>query len=136
MQQMHDQRDSSSTSSSYNSVRSNHSIEIAAIGSLAVGGLIDLATGESLSMTENSPTSLAIIFRALDLYASPLGLLCIIVATFFWFRGSKKFLGWFDVVLALAIIALLNNLAGLIVSIFDPKVKAAFLLLSASLVYV
>ena len=136
IQQMHVQKDSSSASSSYNSVRSNHSIAIAAIGSLAVGGLIDIATGESLSMTENSPTSLAIIFRALDLYASPLGLLCIIVATFFWFRGSKKFLGWFDIVLALTMIALLNNLAGLIVSIFDPKVKAGFLLLSASLVYV
>ena len=88
MQQMHGQRDSSSNSGSYNSVRSNHSIAIAAIGCLAVGGLVDLATGESLSMTENSPTSLAIIFRALDLYASPLGLLCIVVATFFWFRGS------------------------------------------------
>ena len=82
IQRMYGQRDSSSTSNSYNSVRSNHSIAIAAIGSLAVGGLIDIATGESLSMTENSPTSHVILFRALDLYTSPLGLLCIVVATF------------------------------------------------------
>lgn len=40
-----------------------------------------------------------------------------------WF---EKFLIWFDIVLALALVALLNNLAGLIVSIFDPKVKASF----------
>ena len=111
------------------------SIGIGSIGALAVAGLIDIATGDSLSMTENSPTALALLLKGLDVYVSPLALVCITFAAFLWFRGSKKFLLWFDIVLALAMIALLNNLAGLIVSIFDPKVKPGFLLLSASLVY-
>ncbi|GDY05645.1 hypothetical protein LBMAG51_04320 [Phycisphaerae bacterium] len=114
---------------------SSDSVAIASIGALAVAGLFDIATGESLSMTENSPATLIYFFRALDVYTSPLALVCVTFAIFLWFRGSKKFLIWFDIVLALALVALLNNLAGLIVSIFDPKVKASFLLLSASLVY-
>ena len=110
-------------------------IAIASIGALTVAGLIDIATGDSLSMTENSPPAIALLLKSLDVYISPLALVCIVFAGFLWICGSKKFLIWFDIVLVLAMLALLNNLAGLIVSIFDPKVKAGFLLLSASLVY-
>ncbi len=110
-------------------------VAIASIGALAVAGLFDIATGKSLSMTENSPTAVLYLLRALDLYTSPLTLVCVAFAMFLWFWGSKYLLICVDIILALALIALLNNLAGLIVSIFDPKVKPGYLLLSASLVY-
>ncbi len=110
-------------------------IAIASIGALVVAGILDIATGESLSMTEHSPASLVLVLRSLDQFCSPLALVCAVLAALLWFRGSPRFLVWFDFVLVLAMLALLDNLAGLIVSIFEPKVSAAYLLLSASLVY-
>lgn len=97
--------------------------------------MLDISTGKSLSMTENSPAALVLFLRALDVYVSPFTLVCFVFGVILWLRRSKQFFYMFDIMLVLALLALLNNLAGLIVSIFDPKVKAGFLLLSACLVY-
>lgn len=108
----------------------------AVLGSLAVASLLDMATSESLSLTDHAPSAAVIMFRAADTYASPLALLTGIMALMLWWQRAYRSLRLvFDVTLALAIIALLDNVVGLIVCLFDKQDNPGFLLLSSSLVY-
>ncbi len=117
------------------SARQCERIGFSSIVTLAVAALLDILTAESLSMTNHVPPALIHLLRAMDRYSSPCAFLSCGIATVIWLFGWRGFFAWFDVTLALSIVALVNNLAGLIVSIFDPKASAGFLLLSASLVY-
>jgi hypothetical protein len=104
---------------------------------LAVAALLDMATSTALSLTDHSPSVPVIIFRIVDAYASPATLVASVITGTFWllnWQKAGKLL--FSVTLAFAMLALLDNLVGLIVSLFDKQDDPADLLLSASLVYV
>ena len=108
----------------------------AVLGSLAAASLLDVATSASLSLTDHAPSPAVIIFRAADTYASPMALLTAAIALVFWWRRSYRLMRIaFDVTLVLTIIALLVNVVGLVVCLFDKQDNPAFLLLSSALVY-
>ena len=94
----------------------------AVLGSLAAASLLDMATSESLSLTDHAPSAAVIMFRIADLYASPVALLTALVAMLLWWLRSDRALRLaFDVTLALAVIALLDNVVGLVVCLFDKQ---------------
>ncbi len=103
---------------------------------LGVAAIFDIATSTSLSMTDQAPSTSVIIFRLADAYASPVALFTTFITTFFWLINIKRlFMILFDLTLGLSMIALLDNLVGLIVCLFDKQDNPGYLLLSASLVY-
>ena len=76
------------------------------------------------------------MFRIADAYASPIALLTTFITAFFWMTKSQKsFKLFFNITLWLSMIALLDNLVGLIVCLFDKQDNPEYLLLSACLVY-
>lgn len=108
----------------------------AAIGSLAAASLLDMATSESLSLTDHAPSAAVILFRAADTYASPVALLSAVIALLLWWMRARRSLRLaFDVTMVLALIALLDNVVGLVVCLFDKQDNPGFLLLSSALVY-
>ncbi|MSR33207.1 MAG: hypothetical protein EXS12_00145 [Phycisphaerales bacterium] len=103
---------------------------------LGIAACLDIATSTSLSLTDRSPSFSVTMFRIADVYASPVALSTTVVASFFGVVHSRKwFKLFFDLTLVLSLIALLDNLVGLIMCLFDKQDKPGFLLLSASLVY-
>lgn len=108
----------------------------AAIGSLAIASLLDMATSQSLSLTDHAPSPAVVMFRAADMYASPVALLTAVLALLLrWRHASRSLRLAFDATLALALIAVLDNVVGLVVCLFDKQDNPGFLLLSSSLVY-
>ncbi|MCE9620010.1 MAG: hypothetical protein K8R92_08870 [Planctomycetes bacterium] len=108
----------------------------AALLAVGVASLLDLATSTSLSLTDQSPSFYVLMFRFADDYSSPVALASAAVAGLLWvIRSPRVFRYFFDLALWMAMIALLDNLVGLIVSLFDKQDNPKFLLLSASLVY-
>jgi hypothetical protein len=103
---------------------------------LAVAALLDMGTSTALGLTDHAPSVPVIMFRVVDAYASPATLIASLIAGMLWLRkGEKAGQLFFSVTLALAMLALLDNVVGLIVSLFDKQDHPADLLLSASLVY-
>jgi hypothetical protein len=109
---------------------------IAALLTLGAASLLDVATSTSLSLTDRAPSLPVVMFRLADAYASPVALVTTLIAALFWlWRRPRLFKLGFDLTLLLAIIALLDNLVGLIVCLFDKSDDPGYLLLSACLVY-
>jgi hypothetical protein len=103
---------------------------------LAVAALLDMGTSTALSLTDHQPSLPVIMFRIADAYASPVALVTSFISGIFWlFKMQKAFKLFFDVTLSLSMLALLDNLVGLIVCLFDKQDNPAYLLLSASFVY-
>lgn len=103
---------------------------------LAVAACLDIATSTSLSLTDHSPSVAVVMFRLADEYASPIAFITTVIAGLFWLTKIRKwFKLFFDVTLLLSLIALMDNLVGLIMCLFDKQDNPGFLLLSASLVY-
>lgn len=108
----------------------------ATLGSLAVASLLDIATSQSLSLTDHAPSTAVVMFRLADAYASPLALITAIMGLLLWWQCAQRSMRLvFDVTLVLAIVALLDNVVGLIVCLFDKQDNPGFLLLSSALVY-
>ncbi len=106
------------------------------VGALAVAAILDIATAEALSMTTHAPLALVKVLQIADLIASPCAFGLCALAVLVWALNARGFFVLFDLALAISVAVLLSNVAGLIVSIFEPKVSAGYLLLSASLVYI
>lgn len=106
------------------------------LATLLVASLLDIATAQSLSRTDLSPSYAVIVFEVFDTYASPVACITAVIGTLCWATRAR---GWFrlmfDITLALSIIALLDNVVGLVLCLFDKQENPAFLLLSAALVY-
>ncbi|MFM7808921.1 MAG: hypothetical protein ACKPEA_13500, partial [Planctomycetota bacterium] len=104
--------------------------------SLVAASLLDLATSNALSLTDRAPSSAVLAFQFLDRWATPAALVTSGIAGLAWIASaSRGFLRLLDAALALAMVALLVNLVGLIACLFDKQDNPGFLLLSASLVY-
>jgi hypothetical protein len=104
---------------------------------LMAASLIDLGTSSALRLTDESPSHAVLLFQSVDLWVSPLALGSSAVALVLWLmRSDRPFVRMFDLSLLLALVALVVNVAGLVMSLFDPKDDPGFLLLSAGLVYV
>ncbi len=107
------------------------------LASLVVASVLDLATAQSLSRTDLSPSHAVKIFQILDMYASPVAFIASVLTLLCWAARARKWLRpMFDITLALSMIALLDNVVGLVLCLFDKQENPAFLLLSAALVYV
>jgi hypothetical protein len=103
---------------------------------LCAAAILDLATATSLSLTDKAPSFWVVLFGLADAYASPVALGTVFLAGILWMaRSPKAFIFIFDVTLWLSMIALLVNVVGLIVCLFDKQDNPEFLLLSAGLVY-
>ncbi len=103
---------------------------------LAVGALLDIATSTSLRLTDPEPSLAVVIFNLADGYTSPIALITFFMAGVFWLnRSAGGFKIFFDTTLWLSMIALLDNLVGLILCLFDKQDNPSFLLASACLVY-
>lgn len=103
---------------------------------LMAASLIDLGTSSALRLTDEAPSRAVLAFQSVDVWVSPLALASSAVALVLWFmRTGRSFVRMFDLSLFLALLALVVNVAGLVVSLFDPKDDPGFLLLSAGLVY-
>jgi hypothetical protein len=108
----------------------------ATLGSLAVASLLDIATSQSLSLTDHAPSTAVVMFRLADAYASPLALITAIMGLLLWWQRAQRSMRLvFDVTLVLAIVALMDNVVGLVVCLFDKQDNPGFLLLSSALVY-
>lgn len=108
----------------------------AIVVTLGVAACLDIATSSALSLTDHQPSLSVVMFRIADAYASPIALLTTFITAFFWMTKSKKsFKLFFNITLWLSMIALLDNLVGLIVCLFDKQDNPEYLLLSACLVY-
>ena len=107
------------------------------LASLVVASVLDLATAQSLSRTDLSPSHAVKLFQILDMYASPVAFIASVLTLLCWAaRARRWFRPMFDLTLALSMIALLDNVVGLVLCLFDKQENPAFLLLSAALVYV
>ena len=108
----------------------------AIVATLGVAALLDIATAETLSLTDHAPSLGVVIFRLIDSYASPVALASTLLAWIFWIlRSQIHFKFFFKMTMGLSLIALLDNLLGLIICLFDKQDSPGFLLLSASFVY-
>lgn len=108
----------------------------AIVATLAVAALLNIAATRTLSLTDRVPSVFVILFRAADAYASRMALVGTLVTATFWvFQSQKKFQFCFNITMGLSLIALLENLLGLILCLFDKQDSPGFLLLSASFVY-
>lgn len=104
--------------------------------SLVAASLLDLATSNALSLTDRAPSSAVLAFQFLDRWATPTALVASGIAGLAWIAGSRRtLLRLLDLSLALALVALVVNLVGLVACLFDKQDNPGFLLLSASLVY-
>ena len=104
--------------------------------SLVSASLLDLGTSNALRLTDRSPSPAVLAFQFLDQWATPAALVASGIAGLVWFAASRRaFLRLLDLALALAMLALVVNLVGLIACLFDKQDNPGFLLLSASLVY-
>jgi hypothetical protein len=108
----------------------------AIVATLGVAACFDIATSTALSLTDHQPSLSVVMFRVADAYASPIALLTTLITAFFWLiKSQKSFKLFFNITLWLSMIALLDNLVGLIVCLFDKQDNPEYLLLSACLVY-
>ena len=115
---------------------SHHRTVGAVLGSLAAASLLDMATSESLSLTDHAPSAAVVMFRVADTYASPVALLTALIGLVLWWQRSNRSTRLvLDVTLGLAMIALLDNVVGLVVCLFDKQDNPGFLLLSSAMVY-
>ena len=104
--------------------------------SLVVASVLDLATSNALRLTDRTPSNAVIAFQFLDQWATPAALVASGIAGVVWASGPRRaFLRLLDLALALAMLALMVNLVGLIACLFDKQDNPGFLLLSAALVY-
>ncbi len=103
---------------------------------LAIASLLDIATAQALSQTDRAPSFAVRLFEVLDIYTSPVAFITALTAAACWAgRAQRAFRFLFDATLVLSAIALLDNVVGLIMCLFDKQENPGFLLLSAALVY-
>ena len=108
----------------------------AIVVTLGVAALLDMATAEALSLMDHAPSLGVVIFRLIDSYASPVALASTLIAWIFWiWRSQTHFKFFFKMTMGLSLLALVDNLVGLIICLFDKQDSPGFLLLSASFVY-
>lgn len=106
------------------------------LATLILASLLDLATAQSLSRTDLRPSYAVKLFQIVDTYASPVALMAAVVTLLCWAsRARTMFRLVFDITLTLSIIALLDNVVGLVLCLFDKQENPAYLLLAAALVY-
>lgn len=105
--------------------------------SLVTASLLDLATTDALRLTDRTPSTAVVAFQFLDRWATPAALVASGIAGVAWMFASRRtLLRLLDGALALALLALVVNLVGLVACLFDKQDNPGFLLLSASLVYI
>lgn len=104
--------------------------------SLVAASLLDLGTADALRLTDRAPSTAVLLFQFLDRWTTPAALVAALIGGVAWIGGTPApFRRLLNLTLALALVALLVNLIGLIACLFDKQDKPGFLLLSAALVY-
>lgn len=117
--------------------RSLHRTGGAALITLILADLLDLATSSTMMLTDPNPSFLVEARQLLDLWTSPVALGTAAAALVLWFTPRRRtFLHLFDVTLGLSVLALCVNAVSLVASLFDREANPGFLLLSSTLVYV
>lgn len=117
--------------------RSLHRTGGAALITLILADLLDLATSSTMLLTDPNPSLLVESRQLLDLWTSPVALSTAAAALVLWFTPRRRtFLHLFDVTLGLSVVALCVNAVSLVASLFDREANPGFLLLSSTLVYV
>lgn len=116
--------------------RAIHRTGGAALVSLILADLLDLATSTSLLKTNPSPSILVEARQWLDFWTSPLALGTAVAALVLWFSSRRRaYMRFFDVTLGLSVLALTVNAVSLLASLFDRQANPGFLLLSSFIVY-
>ena len=109
----------------------------AALITLILADLLDLATSSTMLLTDPNPSILVEARQLLDLWTSPVALSTAAAAMVLWFTPRRRaFMRVFDVTLGLSVLALCVNAVSLVASLFDRQANPGFLLLSSTLVYV
>ena len=109
----------------------------AALITLILADLLDLATSSTMLLTDPNTSFLVEARQLLDLWTSPVALGTASAALVLWFTPRRRiFMHLYDVTLGLSVLALCVNAVTLVASLFDREANPGFLLLSSTLVYV